>query len=100
MRRSKYSESSEFSSVDFRLRAKITNHKDNSTVLKSCRKHCLKHCLTCFMHSINAFDRAFNKEFDRKFDRAFNREFDRKFNRAFDRKFDRAFDKEIDRASR
>ncbi len=65
MRRSKYSESSEFSSVDLQLRAKITNHKDNSTVFKSCRKHCLKHCLMCFMHLINAFDKAFDRKFDK-----------------------------------
>jgi len=84
VRRSKYSESSEFSSVDLRLRAKITNHRGNSTVFKPCRKHCLKHCLTCFMHSIDTFDRAFNREFDK----------------AFDREFDRAFDREIDKASR
>jgi len=69
VRRSKYFEFSEFSSVDLQLRAKITNHRDNSTVLKSCRKHCLKHCLTCFMHSIDAFDRAFDREFDKAFDR-------------------------------
>ncbi len=69
MKRSKYFFFSEFSSVDLQLRAKITNHKDNSTVFKSCRKHCLKHCLMCFMHSINAFDKAFDREFDRAFDR-------------------------------
>ncbi len=51
IKRSKYFEFSEFSSVDLRLRAKIINHESNSTVLKSCRKHCLKHCLTHVMHS-------------------------------------------------
>jgi len=69
VKRSKYFEFPEFSSVDLRLRAKITNHRDNDTVFKSCRKHCLKHCLTCFMHSINAFDRVFDREFDKVFDR-------------------------------
>jgi len=69
VRRSKYSEFPEFSSVDLRLRAKITNHRGNSTVFKLCRKHCLKHCLTCFMRSIDVFDKAFDREFDRAFDR-------------------------------
>jgi len=36
--RSKYSEFPKFSNVDLRLKAKITNHKGNSTVFKSCRK--------------------------------------------------------------
>jgi len=69
VRRSKYSAFPEFPSVDLQLKAKITNHRDNSTVFKSCRKHCLKHCLTCFMRSINAFDRAFDRESDRTFDK-------------------------------
>ena len=73
MRRSKNSEFSEFPSVDLQLRAKITNHESNSTVLKSCRKHCLKHCLMCFMLSIDALDRAFDREFDRVFDREIDR---------------------------
>ncbi len=104
MGRSKYSESPEFSSVGLRLRAKITNHRNNSTVLKPCRKHCLKHCLTCFMRSIDAFDRAFGREFGRafgrEFGRAFGREFGREFGRAFGREFGRAFGREIGRASR
>jgi hypothetical protein len=73
VRRSKYSEFSEFPSVDLRLKAKITNHRGNSTVLKPCRKHCLKHCLTCFMRSIDAFDRAFGREFGRAFGREIGR---------------------------
>jgi len=75
--RSKYSESPEFPSVGLRLRAEITNHRGNSTVFKPCRKHCLKHCLTCFMRSIDAFDRAFGREFDRAFGREIGRAFGR-----------------------
>jgi len=65
VKRSKYSESSEFSSVNLQLRAKITNHRGNSTVFKSCRKHSLKHCLTWFIRSINAFDKAFDRKIDK-----------------------------------
>jgi len=73
VKRSKYFEFSEFSSINLRLRVKITNHRDNSTVFKSCRKHYLKHCLTCFMHSIDAFNKVFDRKFDKVFDKKINK---------------------------
>ncbi len=53
MKKGKYSEFPEFSNVNLQKRAKITNQRGNSTVLKSCKKYYLiKHLIERLIKSL------------------------------------------------